>query len=345
MKTIKPLINVLTLFFSLLAVILLWVAGVNPYDLIMSAWWPVLMLLQFSLVLLWFTSIPFRYVLLALGTGASVVPLITYLVQKPLNLLLEGSALQRTLSQLEFFGTVDLQAPLIAPITEEITKLIPVFLVFILLQRFKKYRLLSPIDFGLLGLASGAGFDIFENICRVFNGFYDVIGLYRMPIIEPIPSFFGIHLFPSMIKSEYLSNPMIWFGHTGLTGSIVLAFGYFIYLKKKRFLVLPVLVYIISVFDHSMWNWYQPLPEQLWAKTLPPLTLYGRLIPILFVLGLLLNVYLLLKNKKLFKQELNQMKFEKENSTHFYDKIITHIANNKRKNQITNAFRHYLKKA
>ena len=330
--------------FSVIAVIALWYAGVNPYDLIMSAWWPVLTLLQFSLLLICFTSLPYRYFLAALGIGTSLVPLITYLVQKPLSLLLEGSGLQSLLSRPEYFGTIGLTAPLIAPVTEEITKLIPVIIIFFILLRFKKYRLLSPVDFALLGLFAGAGFDIFENICRSMNGFYDMNGLYRSSINEPLPGFFGIYLFPSIYRSEYLGNPMIWFGHSGYAACISMAFGWFLYLKKKRYAFLPVLILLISMFDHSMWNWYQPYPEQLWAIVLPKFTLYGRLIPVFYTVGLLASIGLLLKNKRRFEQELRQIKTLKETPGNPLFRLSLILALRQRENQLTNAFRHYLKK-
>lgn len=339
MKKIKI---ILPLIFSDAAFVLLWVAGVNPYDLLMSAWWPILTVLQFSVVLFYFTSLPYKYVLIALGMGASVIPLITFLIQKPLYLLLENSALQSVLGQMEAFGTIDLTAPLIAPVTEEITKVIPVFVILFLLLRMKKYRLLSPVDFALIGLAAGAGFDIFENICRAMNGYYDVLGLYRSEIIEPFPGLLGVFPFPSMIKSEYMGNPMIWFGHSGLAASISLAIGFFIYLKKKRYIFIPILTYIICTFDHSMWNWYQPYPEQVWAKILPKLALYGRLIPILFTAGVLLSIYLLHRNKRRFKTELKKAEIPKDVSLPLLQKLSAVRTRWQRQNQLTNAFRHYL---
>lgn len=332
----------LPLGFAVISIILLWFAGVNPYDLLMCMWWPLLTVLQFSIVLFYFTSLPYKHLLTALGLGASVVPLVTFLIQKPLNLLLEGSQFQYALSQLEALGTTYLQTPVIAPVTEELTKLLPVFFILLLLLRYKKYRLLSPVDFALLGLAAGAGFDIFENICRAMNGYYDVLGLYRSEINEPIPDLFGIFLFPSMIRSEYMGNPMIWFGHGGLAGCISLAVGFVIYLKKKRYIFIPIVTYIICTFDHSMWNWYQPYPEQLWAKILPKLTLYGRLVPILMAAGLLAAVCLVLRNKKRFKAELRKTALPKDSSAPLLNKIADAITRLRRQNQLANAFRHYL---
>ena len=277
------------------------------------------------------------------GLGASVVPLITFLIQKPLWLLLEGSKLQYILSDNALFGTISLTAPLIAPITEEFTKLLPVMLIFFLLLRFKKYRLLSPIDFALLGLFAGAGFDIFENIARVMNGFTAMNGLYRSPLNEPLPSLFGIFLYPSLYQSEYLGNPMIWFGHSGYAAAISFTFGWFVYLKKKRYVILPVLVYLISVFDHSMWNWYQPFPEQLWAKVLPNFTLYGRLIPIGFTIGLIFTSYILVRNKRRFIQELEESKQIIESPKKRLVSIKDRLILLQRDNQLANAFRHYLK--
>ncbi len=338
-----PLRFLLTTTFFVISIITLWVAGVNPYDLLMASWWPLLTVLQFSLILLAFTGLPFHYHVLALGLGASAVPLITFLIQKLLWLLLEGSKLQAILSDSAFFGTINLTAPLIAPVTEEFTKLLPVMLIFFLLLRFKKYRLLSPIDFALLGLFAGAGFEFFENIARAMNGFTAMNGLYRSPVNEPLPGFFGIFLYPSLYRSEYLGNPMIWFGHSGYAAAISLAFGWFVYLKKKRYVILPVLVYLISVFDHSMWNWYQPFPEQLWAQILPNFTLYGRLIPIGFTVGLVLTSYILLRNKRRFKDELKESKQITESLKKPLVSIKDRLTLLQRDNQLANAFRHYLK--
>jgi len=338
-----PLRFLLSITFFIIAIIILWSARVSPYDLVMALWWPILTVLQFSLILLAFTSLPFRYHVLALGLGASVVPLITFLIKKPLWLLLDGSKLQYILSDNAFFGTINLIAPLIAPIIEEFTKVLPVMLIFFLLLRFKKYRLLSPIDFALLGLFAGAGFDIFENIARVMNGFTSMNGLYRSPVNEPLPSLFGIFLYPSLYKSEYLGNPMILFGHSGLAAAIALAFGWFVYLKKKRYVILTVLVYAICVFDHSMWNWYEPYPEQLWAKVLPSFTLYGRLIPIGFTIGLIYTSYMLVRNKSRFRQELAKSKQIIDSPQKRLVSIKTWFILLQRDNQLANAFRHYLK--
>lgn len=343
MKTTRQYITLISaLVFSVISIAALWITGVNPYDLIMAAWWPVLMVFQFSLILLWFTSIPNRLILLSLGMGASAIPLITYLIQKPLSLLIQGSALENLLSGSAFFNTIDLTAPVLAPITEETIKLIPVLFIFLLLMRYKKYRLLSPVDFALLGLAAGAGFDIFENLCRAYNGFYDMNGLYRSVVNEPLPSILGIYLFPTLYKSEYLGNPMLWFGHAGLTGTISLALGFFVYLKKKRYLFLPILVTVIAIIDHSMWNWYQPMPEQNWAKIVPSLTLHGRLLPLLFIAGLLFSIYLITRNKKRFNNELSRIRPPIDGYKNLCHRITIKIAYNKSKNQLTNAFWHYL---
>ena len=338
-----PLRLLVSITFVVIAIFMLSIARVNPYDLTMAAWWPLLTVIQFSLLLLMFTSLPFRFHLLALGLGASVVPLFTYLIARPAWLLLDGSQLQSILGDQAFFGTINLVAPIISPIVEEFTKLLPVFFIFYLLRRYHKYRLLSPIDFALLGLFAGAGFDIFENITRVMNGFTEMNGLYRSPINEPLPSLFGIFLYPSLYRSEYLGNPMLWFGHSGHTATIAFAFGWFLDLKKKRYIVLPILVYLLSVFDHSMWNWYQPFPEQLWAKVLPVFTLYGRLIPIGFAVGLIYTAYHFHRNKKRFKHELAQCKVNMDSTSNKLDSIKHGFILLQRDNQLVNAFRHYLK--
>ncbi len=335
---------ILQLAFAAAALGLLWIAGVNPYNLLMCFWWPLLTVLQMAVLLFFFSSLPYRHLFAALGLGASAVPLATFLIQKPLNLLLEGTRFQYLMGRFEALGTINLQAPLIAPLTEEITKMLPVAFFVILLMKYKKYRLLSPIDFALLGLAAGAGFDIFENICRFMNGYYDVLGFYRTEVMEPIPGVFGLYLFPCMIKSEYLGNPMIWFGHAGLTGAISLAFGFFIYLKKKRYIILPVAAYILCAFDHSMWNWYQPYPEQKWAKILPALTLYGRLIPILFAFGLLAAIFMLMRNRKRFKALLKKTDHPERASAGIRNKLDSAIRGVRRRNQLANAFRHYIKR-
>jgi RsiW-degrading membrane proteinase PrsW (M82 family) len=341
MKTMVKIKTAALVFFGLIALVLLWTTGINPYELVMAAWWPAIMVLGYSLALLWFAGISFGYILICIGLGASIVPLVTFLVQRFLNSLLSGSGLQRILSSDRFFGTIDLQAPLIAPITEELFKLLPVVLILIFLMRYKRYRLLSPIDFALLGMASGAGFDIFENLCRIYNDYYDVVGLYRSPVNEPIPAFLT-YLFPSMIRSEYLGNPMVWVGHSGTTGAISLAAGYCIFMKRMRLLFLPIATYIISVFDHSMWNWYQPYPVQFWAKILPSLTIYGRLLPFLFLAGILVGAYLMGRQRARFAQELRRVNENISLPAGFHGRIKWFLALNRVKNQVANALRHYL---
>jgi hypothetical protein len=93
-----------------------------------------------------------------------------------------------------------------------------------------------------------------------------------------------------------------------------------------------------------MWNWYQPYPEQTWAKTLPALTLYGRLIPILFAFGLLAAIYILMRYKKRFKSVLEKTAYPAEPSVGLGCKLNAAILGIRRRNQLVNAFRHYVKK-
>ncbi len=137
---------------------------------------------------------------------------------------------------------------------------------------------------------------------------------------------------------------MIWFGHAGMTGAISMALGFFVYLKRKRYIFIPVAAYILCAFDHAMWNWYQPYPEQTWAKILPALTLYGRLVPILFAFGLLAAIFIQVRYKKRFKAALKKTAYLAEPSGGFLLRLNAAIRGVWRRNQLINAFRHYAKK-
>jgi hypothetical protein len=92
-----------------------------------------------------------------------------------------------------------------------------------------------------------------------------------------------------------------------------------------------------------MWNWYQPFPEQLWAKVLPNFTLYGRLIPIGFTIGLIFTSYILVRNKRRFVKELEESKQITESPKKRLVSIRDRLILLQRDNQLANAFRHYLK--
>jgi RsiW-degrading membrane proteinase PrsW (M82 family) len=157
-------------------------------------------------------------------------------------------------------GNIDLMAPVVAPITEEILKVLPVVVFFCLGRNLSWRRITGPLDVMLLAAASGAGFNFIENICRVTDNYWtnlgpDTVALHASLHIGPF------YLFPDMIASDMYGVPTVWFGHAELTACIGLAMGLGFYIRKyfKPWWLIPLFVLFWAIWE---------LPGKLsWPRT------------------------------------------------------------------------------
>ncbi len=151
-------------------------------------------------------------------------------------------------------------APVVAPITEEILKVLPVVVFFCLGRNLSWRRITGPLDVMLLAAASGAGFNFIENICRVTDNYWtnlgpDTVALHASLHIGPF------YLFPDMIASDMYGVPTVWFGHAELTACIGLAMGLGFYIRKyfKPWWLIPLFVLFWAIWE---------LPGKLsWPRT------------------------------------------------------------------------------
>jgi len=252
-----------------------------------ALFWPLYALALVALVTLPWRTVQLRLVGLAFFTGAGPVMGVTLLLQWGL-LTLAGTTPGLTAwieNHLLLWGG-EFGSGLIAPVTEEILKILPLVLFFGWLRR-RGTSVLGPLDVILLGVAIGAGFDFSEHLFRTSAAGGAVIGFGSLEHVGPQWGVF--HLFPTLTTNIWGDN--VCFSHPGWTGMVAvgLALSYWLGQRRVWVRVLPWLLGLWAIWDHYLWNsgaLAQPWLEDSLLAKLPALDGYGRVMPYAFLVGL-----------------------------------------------------------
>jgi len=274
---------------ALFGILLLWVRGISPWNLVQAGFWPIVFLVQ-----LWFFLAPFRTVTageISTGftLGLSVTSPLIWLAATLLDGLVGQKPIAAFLKSKAVFGNTNLTGTLVAPLTEEILKMaVPMLLLFILNRWGSRpmAKVRTPIDYLILAAASGAGFSLFENLFRAADGAYSYLWpKFGSEVSWAVGPF---RLFPEMYSSSFYNGDMIWFGHAGTAAAAGLAIGLFFHTRKRIVtLLLPVATILVVIWDHLLWNYGINKSKIWWKPTLGNLTMHGRLLPVLYLVMLI----------------------------------------------------------
>ncbi len=209
-------------------------------------------------------------------------------------------------------GIITISRDLVAPVTEELLKVLPLVLV-VMLPRFAWRHTTGPIDYAVLAGATGAGLAFAEDIfVFLYQGLpgptSDIYALGLGPIYGNLVGAgqgftglgrstfadLGAFFFPEM--QELFG--VVWMGHGGLALGIGLALGLAIWLREETgsrwWYVLPILTYVWAVWEHVMGNWYREFAcsdDGPALCTVAHIDLRGRVLPLLVLAGFGYAVY------------------------------------------------------
>lgn len=286
-------------------------------DLIAGTVWSVPFLLAMAAVTTPWRSLPFRNLAGLFLVGFGPIFLIALGVQWILGLdpiddavssLFEGFASAGFDLQL-----TKLSSDVWAPLTEEILKVVPVLLL--LRWRATSFTTLAgPLDYAVVGGATGAGFAFAEDTLVLISPnflthpsaetfgfgvgrFYqnivgaDSFGRNARSGYSDVMSFF----FPEM---QELSGAT-WAGHGALAFGLGLAIGLAVWLVRRNrnriWYLLPVVMYLWVTWEHVLANWYGGAGcnrRDLPLCTLADIDLRGRILPVVILAGFGVAAYL-----------------------------------------------------
>lgn len=285
---------------ALVGILLLWLRGISPYHLVQAGFLSILFLVQ-----LWFFLTPFRTVTateIANGyfAGLSITSPLIWISATLLDTVVRQKPIAAFFKSRHLFGSMNITATIVAPITEEIWKIaVPMLLLFLMNRRVNRpmAKVRTTVDFLILSAASGAGFELFENLFRVVNKEMDALWpAFKSSISWGIGPF---KLFPEMYANRFYSGNMIWLGHAGTAAVMGLAIGLFYHTRKKGITILfPVIAILTSIWDHLLFNYNIHKSKIWWKSTLGNLTLRGRLLPILYFVMLAFAIFLIVRRYK-----------------------------------------------
>jgi|GEM_PF-3264641 len=287
------LLKIISAILFIISLIILSLNGVTPVGMLWAIYWPSLFLLLYVIITTPWRAVPLNKIWIMFLIGMSFVPAITFIAQYALYALVNIRDISAFFTSDAVLGNYDLMSPVVAPVTEEVLKVIPVVL-FLWLGGKKLWReVLGPLDVALLAGASGAGFAFFENLLRVTAGDWKELGPDRVvPALSP--QIGSIHLFPDMTGSNMYGVPSVWFGHAELTAFVGLAIGLGLYFRNKTRLwpLIPFAALLWAIWDHFIVNYLGPEPFQTWMQILPALDLYGGLLPYVFLALMIYACYI-----------------------------------------------------
>jgi RsiW-degrading membrane proteinase PrsW (M82 family) len=279
MKYARALLFTATLIFAFIPVFSrsLWA------ELWAAFYWPALFVVQLFLLTWPWRTVSFRLVLWAFLLGAGPVMALTLLIQAPIVALTEYAY------QVHYFfadivgKNVDVGAVFLAPVSEELLKILPVLLILII-GRWRHLRYTAgPLDFAVLGAAVGAGFQFMETVWQGIL-YVDLHSYAR--IAEHVSPHLGpFYLLPTLEWQDGAASA--WFGHAGVTATLALAVGLALRLgvRNRAWWLLPIAVGGLVTFEHFLTNLGEP--PVFWVKALAVIDLYGVLSSVLFTAGVI----------------------------------------------------------
>ncbi|WP_343032876.1 polymorphic toxin type 30 domain-containing protein [Cytobacillus depressus] len=147
----------------------------------------------------------------------------------------------------------------LTPIAEEVIKLIPLGVYLFVSRRASS---LSLTDFALIGAASGAGFQFFEETTRrIASGNHYGVTLFGGKVLN----WDLFTLFPGYFEESFLPDKMTA-GHSLLTAMIALGIGLalrYSHRFKRYTYLFPLFLLFWSIFDHAIWNASYNAPKWL----------------------------------------------------------------------------------
>jgi RsiW-degrading membrane proteinase PrsW (M82 family) len=253
-----------------------------------------LLIVGLYLLLTWpVRALPLSSFFLLFFVGLLVVSHVTVLFQ----FLIKGIFLPPSWSNEGTF----LDNVFLAPISEEILKLLP--LVLLLIRKETRARTaFGATDLMLCGLAIGTGFHLFEDV---------LVGPIEMPTAGPVLG--GLPLIPGVEKQVVRGRPdIVFIGHAAGTAFMGLALGWSRYLKK-RWRYVPVLVVLVwMMWCHAMHNGTDAFPREAWVFVTAPLTWLAPWVFLLAVVATVIFEWILLRRgvtsvEQSYKQRLRQV--------------------------------------
>ena len=198
----------------------------------------VLFAVAFLLITWPVRSAPLHTLALLFFAGLLVVSHVTVLLQ----FAIKGLFLPPIWSnEGQFLGSV-----VLAPISEEIMKLLP--LVLLLLWRKRRGAMLfGATDFMLCGLMIGIGFNLFEDVMKG----PEKLAAINMaaPVVGDVP------LVPwAEVQSARGQPDIVYLGHAAATAFMGLALGWSRYLKGKVRYIPVVVALIWAIWGHALYN-------------------------------------------------------------------------------------------
>lgn len=291
---LQRLLTVLSLGLWIVSIILLWINGISPIGVVWAVYWPAIFVIQYVTITTPWRVASLENIWFMFLIGMSIVPAITFIAQYALYTFVNIGSFKAILISDALLGDTDLMAPVVAPITEEILKVVPLLIVLSWGMQGIWRRMIGPLDCALLAGACGAGFAFFEHLLLIGTNYWALLGPDRVAIVAS-PQIGPILLFPEMIASQYYGVPMVTAGHAISAAFVGLTIGFGLYYRKKIKLLwpfIPAFGLVWAIWDHFLWNYYSPNPYQPWLQILPALDLYGELLPYVFLALLIYACYI-----------------------------------------------------
>jgi len=238
-------------------------------------------------------SAPLQTLALLFFAGLLVVSHVTVLLQ----FAIKGLFLPPVWSNAgRFWGSV-----VLAPISEEIMKLLP--LVLILLWRKRRgATLFGATDFMLCGLMIGIGFNLFEDVMK---------GPEKLAAVNmAAPVVGGVPLVPWAEMQSARGRPdIVYLGHAAATAFMGLALGWSRYLKGKVRYIPVIVVLIWAIWGHALYNGITAISRDSLVWITAPLTQIAPYVFLVATLGSIVFEWLRLRERlpvseQIFRQRL-----------------------------------------
>ncbi len=193
----------------------------------------------------------------------------------------------------------------LAPVSEELMKLLPV--VLILLWRKRRGAILfGATDLMLCGLAIGIGFNLFEDVVK---------GAEKLAAITPAgPMIAGIPLVPwAEVQSARGRPEIVYLGHAAGTAFMALALGWSRYLKGAWRYVPVAAAWLWMTWSHALYNGITDISRTSPVWITAPLTQIAPYVFLVAVIGTIVFEWLRLRERvpaaeQSYRQRLAKMR-------------------------------------